>query len=93
MLQQQNWIDSRTRVLFVEAVLLNPNYDYFMFLRLVRRLDCEDGAIINLAFGTYKNDHPLCLQTVETPAIGGLVPTYQFEVTRLKKYLSEGEHV
>jgi len=82
--QSSNWIDARTRAVFVEAVLLNPNYDYFMFVRLVSvEWSCLCGRRVE--------HHVLeFFQAVETPAVGGLVSSYQFEVTKLKKYLAKG---
>jgi hypothetical protein len=41
MRQSINFIDARTRGLFVETVLMNPNYNYFMFARLVTERVCN----------------------------------------------------
>lgn len=64
MLQDIGWIDARTRVIHFEAVLMNANYNYFMFVRM----------------------------TGEQPGVGGMVPSWTFDVTRMKKYVSRDDY-
>ena len=65
LLESVNWIDSRTRALFLEFSALNANENHFVV-----------GTIL-----------------IEFPAAGGVVPSWNFSIARVKRYLNDQDSV